>query len=207
VHLLLNSTALPIQQLVGARKKLLVEDAAMLERMVGAYSDAPGTFDQPELFFLMSLGTKRPYRGYPIHTLVCNDATWQAGFGAMADRCGVAVVNLSGYNPSHPGLEYEVRHLLAGGPPKQFVFLYERLTDADAVISSVLALWARLDGEPARTPSLLFVRVPDSQDVGYSVQFHKAITGTGWLAGIHLQREGPYVPVAGRIMRHLSRNL
>jgi hypothetical protein len=113
-------------------------------------------------------------------------------------------VNLSGYNPSHPGLEYEIRHLFSGGPPARFVFVYERTTDADAVISGVLDLWSRLESEPAKVSQLLFLRIPDSQDVGYQMQFQKAIPGTGWMAKAFLDREGEYVPIAPRIVNYMN---
>lgn len=203
VHLLLNSTALSIGQLARATKQLLVGDQATLDRTIAGYSDAAGTYDRPELFVDGSLG-KRVYRGYPIHTLVCNDVVWKPAVHQLAARCDLAVVNLSGYNPSHPGLEYEIRHLFSGGPPSRFVFVYERATDADAVISGVLDLWSRLEREPAKVGELLFLRIPDSQDVGYQLQFQKTMIGTGWLAKVHLGREGEYVPIAPRIVSYLN---
>lgn len=203
VHLLLNSTALSVGQLARSPKDLLVADQETLDRTIARYIDASGTYDRPHLFVDGALG-KRVYRGYPIHTLVCNDLVWKPAVHQLAARCDLAVVNLSGYNPSHPGLEYEIRHLLSGGPPSQFVFVYERTTDADAVISGVLDLWSRLDREPAKVAGLLFLRIPDSQDVGYQMQFQKAMAGTGWLAKIHLGREGEYVPIAPRIVSYLK---
>jgi hypothetical protein len=204
VHLLLNTKALTINQLARGVKNLYVQDEAMLTRAIGGYADAPGDFKRPELFALVSTGAQAKYRGYPIHTLVCVDGVWQAAFHQLAERCEVAVVNLSGYNPIHPGLEYEMRHLLSGGGPRRFVFLYAPTTDADGAIESVLGIWQRLDVPTASVEELIFVRVPASQDVGYNLQFQTAVRGTGWLANIHMGREGEYVPVAGRILGYLE---
>lgn len=207
VHMLLNASALTINQLNHASRDLLIQDSAALRATVDAYTDAAGTYQRPSLFYSMSLGkiSKSVYRGYPIHTLVCTDATWQQAFHLLAARCDLAVVNLSGYNPRHPGLEFEIRHLLSGGGPRRFVFLYERRTDADAVIEAVLSIWSRLPDPVAPAEGLLFLRVPDSQDVGYGTQFQKAATGLGWLANTVQSSEGEYIPIAGRILAELDR--
>lgn len=203
VHLLLNSSALSVGQLMKSPKDLLVADQEALDRTIAGYTDAAGTYDRPKFFMMGSMG-RRVYRGYPIHTLVCNDLVWKPAVQQLAARCDLAVVNLSGYNPSHPGLEYEIRHLFAGGPPSRFVFVYERTTDADAVISGVLDLWSRLESEPAKVTQLFFLRIPDSQDVGYQMQFQKAIRGTGWMAKAFLDSEGEYVPIAPRIVAYMN---
>lgn len=203
VHLLLNSTALTINKLAQA-DKLLVADQAALDASVAAYNDRAGTYPRSNLFMTVEFGKKSIYRGYPIHTLVCTDGVWKPAFRQLAARSRIAIVNLSGFNPSHPGLEFEILHLLAGGPPTRFVFLYERTTDADAVITSVLGLWSRLDAPPAVTPELHFFRIPESQDVGYALQFNKMPRGVGWLGNIHLGREGPYTPIAARILTYLD---
>ena len=199
VHLLLNATALTLGKLMGNLDKLLVSDQSTLDATIAAYDNRVGTYTRPMLFVMGALG-KYDYRGYPIHTLVCNDAVWKPAVHQLAARCDLAVVNLSGFNPSHPGLEYEILHLLSGGPPRQFVFVYERYTDADAVITSVLELWSRLESPPAVTPQLLFIRVPDSQNVGYSVQFKRP----GWAARALMAGEGEYLPVAPRILAYLN---
>jgi hypothetical protein len=204
VHLLLNATALTMNQLAKGAKRLLIADQEALNKTVAGYEDSAGTRQRPEVFYSASLGIKNVYCGYPIHTLVCNDATWQAAFAKLAARCDLAVVNLSGYDPTHPGLEYEIVHLLAGGPPKRFVFLYGPATDADAVITSVQGLWGKVTKDAAEVPELIFVRVPDSQDVGYGMQFNKALKGLGWMADRYAKGEGEYVPVAGRIVKYLE---
>ena len=199
VHLLLNATALTLGKLMGNLDKLLVSDQPTLDATIAAYDNRVGTYTRPMLFVMGALG-KYDYRGYPIHTLVCNDAVWKLAVHQLAARCDLAVVNLSGFNPTHPGLEYEILHLLSGGPPRQFVFVYERYTDADAVITSVLEAWSRLESPPAVTPELLFIRVPDSQNVGYSVQFKRP----GWAARTLMASEGEYLPVAPRIIAYLN---
>lgn len=203
VHLLLNSSALSVRQLAGSISKFLVDDQAKLEATIRGYNDKADTYERPLLFVDGALG-KRPYNGYPIHTLVCNDGVWKPAVNQLAARCDIAVVNLSGYNPNHPGLEYEIHHLLSGGPPRKFFFIYERTTDADAVVTSVLDIWSHLEATPAVTPELIFMRVPDSQDVGYTMQFRKASLGTGWLANVHLDREGEYIPIAPRILTYIN---
>jgi len=203
VHLLLNATALTLGQLTGKLDKLLVADQPTLAATIAAYDDRAGTYDRPMLFVMGALG-KYKYRGFPIHTLVCNDAIWKAAVHQLAARCDLAVVNLSGFNPSHPGLEYEILHLLSGGPPRQFVFLYERYTDADAVISMVLELWSRLEAPPAAIPELLFIRVPDSQRVGYAAQFLPPGKKPGWASRVIISVEGEYSPVAARILAYLD---
>ena len=203
VHLLLNATALRVGQLIGHLDKLLVSDQETLDATVRQYTDAFGTYERPMLFMTGELG-KHPYRGYPIHTLVCNDAVWKPAVHQLAERCDLAVINLSGYNPSHPGLEYEIHHLLSGGPPDKFLFIYERYTDADAVITSVLDAWSHLESQPAVIPELIFLRVPDSQDVGYTLQFRKATRGFGWLTKPFLRSEGEYTPIAARIVTYLN---
>lgn len=207
VHLLLNATALRIGQLMGNLDKLLVADQPTLDATIAAYDDRAGTYPRPMLFITGAFG-KYNYRGFPIHTLVCNDAVWKAAVHQLAARCDLAVVNLSGFNPSHPGLEYEILHLLSGGPPRQFVFLYERYTDADAVIASVLALWddlwSRLESPPATMPELLFIRVPDSQNTGYAVQFLPPGKKPGWMSHVVMEGEGEYSPVAARILAYLN---
>jgi hypothetical protein len=203
VHLLLNSSALSVRQLAGSISKFLVDDQAKLDDTIRGYSDKADTYERPLLFVDGALG-KRPYNGYPIHTLVCNDTVWKPAVHQLAARCDIAVVNLSGYNPNHPGLEYEIHHLLSGGPPSKFFFIYERTTDADAVVTSVLDIWSHLEAAPAVMPELIFMRVPDSQDVGYTMQFRKATIGTGWLANVHLEREGEYIPIAPRILTYLN---
>jgi len=203
VHLLLNATALRIGQLMGDLDKLLVADQSTLDATIAAYDDRAGTYKRPMLFVMGAIG-KYLYRGFPIHTLVCNDAVWKPAVHQLAARCDLAVVNLSGFNPSHPGLEYEILHLLSGGPPRQFVFIYERYTDADAVISMVLELWARLDPRPATTPELLFLRVPDSQNTGYAVQFLPPGKKPGWVVRSMIDREGEYLPIAPRILAYLD---
>jgi hypothetical protein len=203
VHLLLNSSALSVGQLMKSPEDFLVADQESLDRTISEYTDTAGTYDRPKLFVTGTVGS-RVYRGFPIHTLVCNDLVWKPAVHQLAARCDLAVVNLSGYNPTHPGLEYEIRHLFAGGPPSRFVFVYERTTDADAVISGVLDLWSRLEREPANIAQLLFLRIPDSQDVGYQTQFQKAIKGTGWMAKRFLDSEGDYVPIAPRILAYMN---
>ncbi len=207
VHLLLNATALRIGQLMGNLDKLLVADQSTLDATIAAYDDRAGTYKRPMLFVMGALG-KYFYRGFPIHTLVCNDEVWKPAVHQLAARCDLAVVNLSGFNPSHPGLEYEILHLLSGGPPRQFVFLYERYTDADAVITMVLALWdalwSRLDPRPSSTPELLFLRVPDSQNTGYAMQFLPPGKTPNWIVRSMLDREGEYLPIAPRILAYLN---
>jgi hypothetical protein len=204
VHLLLNSTALTINKLADA-DKFLIADQVALDGAVAAYDDRAGTYPRSNLFMTFEAGSKNFYPGYPIHTLICTDGVWKPAFRQLAARSRIAIVNLSGFNPSHPGLEFEILHLLAGGPPTRFVFVYERTTDADAVIASVLNLWSHLDPPPATTPELHFLRIPESQDVGYALQFGKKMPrGFGWLGNIHLDREGPYTPIAGRILTHLK---
>jgi len=207
VHLLLNATALRIGQLTGNLDKLLVADQSTLDATIAAYDDRAGTYKRPMLFVMGAVG-KYFYRGFPIHTLVCNDEVWKPAVHQLAARCDLAVVNLSGFNPSHPGLEYEILHLLSGGPPRQFVFLYERYTDADAVISMVLALWddlwSRIDPRPATTPELLFLRVPDSQNIGYALQFQPPGKKPGWIVRSMIDREGEYLPIAPRILTYLN---
>ena len=206
VHLLVNATSLTLNQLAGGgAQKLIARDEDGLKTRLAAVDEKAGEYQRPDLFMTMSLGGKHPYRGYPIHTMLCADAVWQAAFEGYASRCRLAVVNLSGFNPQHPGLGFEVRHLFAGGPPQQFVFLYSPGTLADAAIDCVLDLWQKLEAEPASLPELLFVRVPDSQDAGYGLQFGGMPMGTGWLAKIQLAREGAYVPVAGRIVEYLRK--
>ncbi len=207
VHMLLNATALTINQLNHASKDLLVQDQAALRSTVQAYTDSADSYLRPNLFYTMSLGkiSKSIYRGYPIHTLVCTDSTWQQAFYLLAERCDLAIVNLSGYNPQHPGLEFEIHHLLSGNGPRRFVFLYERRTDADAVIEAILSIWSRLPNPVAPAEGLLFLRVPDSQDVGYGTQFQKPATGLGWLANTVQSHEGEYIPIAGRILAELDR--
>ena len=203
VHLLLNATALNVGQLMGPLDKLLVSDTANLDRTIGEYNDHPNTYDRPMLFIDGST-SKLHYQGYPIHTLVCNDAVWKPAVHQLAARCDLAVVNLTGYNPQHPGLEYEIHHLFSGGPPSNFVFLYERTTDADAVVTSVLTIWSQLETPPALLPRLIFMRIPSSQDVGYAMQFGKATKGTGWLAKTMMAGEGDYIPIAARIVSYLT---
>ncbi len=203
VHLLLNATALRIGQLTGNLDKLLVADQSTLDATIAAYDDRAGTYKRPMLFVMGALG-KYFYRGFPIHTLVCNDEVWKPAVHQLAARCDLAVVNLSGFNPSHPGLEYEILHLLSGGPPRQFVFLYERYTDADAVISMVLDLWSRLDPRPATTPELLFLRVPDSQNTGYALQFQPPGKKPNWIVRSMIAHEGEYLPIAPRILAYLN---
>jgi len=208
VHLLLNATALRIGQLMGNLDKLLVADQSTLDATIAAYDDRAGTYQRPMLFVMGAIG-KYLYRGFPIHTLVCNDAVWKPAVHQLAARCDLAVVNLSGFNPSHPGLEYEILHLLSGGPPSQFVFLYERYTDADAVITMVLALWdslwSSLESPPTAPPELFFIRVPDSQNIGYAAQFLPPGKKPNWIARSMMAGEGgEYVPVASRILAYLN---
>jgi hypothetical protein len=204
VHLLLNATALRIGQLMGNLDKLLVADQSTLDATISAYEDRVGTYKRPMLFVTGALG-KYLYRGFPIHTLVCSDSVWKPAVHQLAARCDLAVVNLSGFNPSHPGLEYEILHLLSGGPPRQFVFLYERYTDADAVITGVLELWSRLESPPATVPELIFIRVPDSQNTGYAAQFLPPGKKPGWIVRSMMDREGEYLPVAPRILAYVDR--
>jgi hypothetical protein len=76
VHLLLNATALTLGKLMGNLDKLLVSDQPTLDATIAAYDDRVGTYPRPMLFVMGALG-KYNYRGYPIHTLVCNDAVWK----------------------------------------------------------------------------------------------------------------------------------
>lgn len=161
--------------------------------ILGIYLDTPRT---------------RPHIGYSIEVLECDDVQWKPTFQHLAARSDLIIVNLSGYNPRHPALAYEIDHLLRGVPPTRFAFLYDRTTDADALIKSVLDAWSRLEIPPGSpvpsTPELIFIRIPDSQPVGHLLQFSRAGFGTKWLAGFSTRREGPYLPIAGRIFNYLD---
>ena len=205
VHLLLNSTALPLKQLVHPGKDLLLRAPADVDKAIVSYGDSAGTHARPSLFEQIGLLKGSTYLGYPIHTPVCTDGSWEHALHALAERCGLAVVNLSGYDPSHPGLEYEIRHLLSGGPPQQFLFTYDYQTDADAVIDSVLDVWFGLAEPPAAAPTLLFLRTTNAEDENYQAQFRAREEKNPKMKGFYEKKAGDYFPVAGRAVAYLRK--
>jgi hypothetical protein len=203
VHLLLNCSALPIQQLRHAKDSLLMGDPAALNSTVVAYNDAADTYTRPQLFSTMST-TKTHYRGYPIHTLVCTDMLWQDAFHAVAQRSQLAVFNLSGYNPGHPGLEYEIRHVFSGGPPRRCVFVFNRHTDADGAVDSVIETWRKVPEFHNQVKQLVFLRYQDPQNVGYGLQFEAVPRMLAGMARSVAEHEGTYRPTAAAIVQFLN---
>ena len=203
VHLLLNCSALPIQQLRRAKDTLLLGDPKVLTSMVAAYNDAADIYDRPQLFVTLNT-SKTHYRGYPIHTLVCTDTLWQDAFHAVAQRSQLAVFNLSGYNPGHPGLEYEIRHVLSGGPPRRCVFVYNRHTDADGAIDSVIETWRKVPEFHDQVKQLVFLRYQDPQLVGYGQQFQPAPRMLAGMAKSIAEHEGAYRPTGAAIVEFLN---
>jgi hypothetical protein len=205
VHLLLNSSALSLRDLLVNRKHLLLKDGAAVDQRMTAWRDHSGEYLRPSLFGDMGLIAREKYRGYPIHTTVCADRSWKHALHAMAKRCDVAVVNLSGYDPSHPGLEYEIRHLLSGGPPQKFLFIYDSLTDGDAAIDSVLNVWFSLEMPPATPPELFFLRCPDMADNKYFRQFGPKPRSprSQKISKVVDKLMGNFDPIAGRAMTWL----
>lgn len=203
VHLLLNCSALTAGDLRKATG-MLMRDPAELAANVARYTDVSGNHPRPSLF--QTMDRKGPYRGYPIHTLVCTDDVWQNAFHAFAGRTDLAVFNLSGYTPG-AGLEFELRQVLAGGPPKQFVFMYDRYTDADGAIDSVLSVWDEISEYHGTTNKLIFLRYSDPQDVGYGTQFQKPSGLLSGLAARFLRREGDYHPVAGTVSAFVAQDV
>ncbi len=201
LHLLLNCSALPVGQLRRAKDSLLMGDSAALASMVAAYNDAADSYERPQLFSPMGFTAKTHYRGYPIHTLVCTDSLWQEAFHAVAQRSQLAVFNLSGYDPGHPGLEYEIRHVLSGGPPRRCVFVFNRHTNADGAIDSVIETWRKVPEFHDQVKRLVFLRYQDPQSVGYGRQFKAAPKE---MAKIHPADEGPYHPAAAAIVEFLE---
>jgi hypothetical protein len=200
VHFLLNSSAATNRDLRKVRK-ILTRDHQALQKRIAEYEDAAGTYERPA-WFLESHDAEAHYRGYPIHTLVCTDSVWQDAFHAFADRSRLAVFNLSGFQPGHPGLDYELRHVLSGGPPQQFVFLYDRFTEADGAIDSVLRVWERLP-EGKSPDTLVFLRYQDAQLIGYGKQFGEVSFHMRWSVRDYMGPEGPYRPVAGAVVEFM----
>jgi hypothetical protein len=75
-------------------------------------------------------------------------------------KAGLVVVNLSGFTADHPGLAYELVHVLRPPSPAPEVFLIDSLTDADAAIDFVTRAWRTAN---AQDP-LVFVRLPVPAD-------------------------------------------
>jgi hypothetical protein len=203
VHLLLNSTALPLKMLMHPGEKLLATTPESVDALIAGFSDKAGNYPRPNLFQQIGLINRSTYEGYPIHTPVCTDGSWEHALKAMAGRCELAVVNLAGFDPSHPGLEYEIRHLLSGGPPKQFLFTYDEMTDADAAIRSVLDLWMHLPVPPRVSPELLFLRTGKAQTEEYACLFKARAETRANYKKVYSERAGRYVPLAGRVVAYL----
>ncbi len=204
VHMLLNATALPMLTLWRKGKDLLLPDPASVNAWLASFNDKAGSY-LPSGLFGDSLRTKETYLGYPLHTPLCSDGSWEYGLRQLAQRCDLAVVNLSGYDPSHPGLEYELRYLLAGGPPGSFVFMYDHATDADAVIEGVLDVWNEMD-PPATAPELIFVRTmrPEiSMFSAYDAQFEARMEKRKAVKQRYEQEAAKFVPVAARVLAYL----
>jgi hypothetical protein len=195
VHLLLSSAALNVRDMRRGRE-LLTEDRTELTAALGGFSDAPGLLPSPKLY---GAGGKS-YRGYPVHTLVCNDAIWQEAFHALAERSELAVFNLSGYTPNRAGIEYELCHVLRGGPPRSFVFMFDAETDADAAIDWVLRGWENFAGARTGSGPLIFLRYGPGQTYGYLLQFQRS----RWGSVLQRASESEYHPVAGTVMQFLG---
>ena len=206
VHMLLNATALPLKQLVHASKNLLLRDPESVDREIATYTDSAGTYARPTLFEQLGVLKGTTYEGYPIHTPVCTDGSWEHALHTLAKRCDLAVVNLSGYDPTHPGLEYEIHHLLSGGPPRQFFFIYDYGTDADAVIESVLDVWSRLTNPPASAPTLLFLRTGNAENDEYEAQFRSRRETKTAMKKYFGEKAAGYVPVAGRAAAYVRQS-
>ena len=86
VHLLLNCSALPLQQLRRAKDSLLIGDAAALASRVATYNDVADTYERPQLFSTMST-TWTPMdssvKGY--FTTPAGSSNYNALFTASAD--------------------------------------------------------------------------------------------------------------------------
>lgn len=133
---------------------------------------------------------------------MCTDAVWQEAFHALAARSELAVFNLSGYTPNRAGIEYELRHVLRGGPPRSCIFMFDAETDADAVIDWVLRGWERFAGARTSTERLIFLRYGPPQPHGYGLQFQR----WKWAEIPRAALETEYHPVAGTVMQFLSKH-
>jgi hypothetical protein len=201
VNLLMSPSSLSLSALRHA-KDHLVRGNADLEKMMAQYTAAAGDYPRPLLFFNgPGIGKQKPYRGYPIHTPVCTNAMWQAVFQHLTEKSELAVFNLSGFSPEHPGIEFELKHVMSSELPRHWVFMYDRLTDADAAMDGVLRLWEGLDHK-GRNRRLIFLRYAEPQIVGYGNQFHgkRSRLGTAF-SETFLEDEGAYRPVAGSVIQ------
>jgi hypothetical protein len=200
VHMLLNGAAMRSVGAVQDAMKNLLHDRESVARAVAEFKDAAGNYPRLGLFpGAVSLieGKEKHYQGYPIHTLVCTNEVWQHAFQACAERSHFAVFNLSGYQPGHPGIEYEVAQVLRAGQPKHFAFMYDRHTDADAAIDSVLRVWQRLPQHSGKREVLVFLRYQDGQIVGYGKQFGN---NPSWTQRDSVIEEGEYHPIAAAVI-------
>jgi hypothetical protein len=208
VHMLLNATALPLLTLWRKGKDLLLRDPQSVDQWMAGFDDKAGP-QQPSGLFGDTLMKSGTYVGYPLHAPLCSDGSWEHALHQLAGRCELAVVNLSGYDPSHPGLEYEIRHLLAGGPPRKFVFMYDHVTDADAVIESVLSVWNEMEA-PATLPELIFVRALYVEADGvidpYQAQFQARSQKKAAIKQRYEQASKKFVPVAARLVSYMKAN-
>lgn len=198
VHMLLNGSAMPSTEAINEAMKNLVRDRDGVAKAVATFEDGVGTYPRPGLFLGdPGIGSKTGhYRGYPIHTLVCTNEAWRDAFHACAERSHFAVFNLSGYLPGHPGIEYEVAQVLRDGKPQHFVFIYDRHTDADAAIDSVLRVWQRLPERESGTDVLVFLRYQDGQIAGYGHQFGEFAKSFDR----YRKTEGEYHPIAAAVI-------
>ena len=203
LHILLNGSALPLGALRKS-SKLLMNNGKTVREAVSSFKDEAGEYPRPSLFYSgPAIGKKRFYRGYPLHTMVCTNEVWRDAFEACRDRSEFAVFNLSGYQPGHPGIEFEVAHVLTGGKPDRFVFMYDRHTEADAAIDSILRVWQQLPAE-RRPETLVFLRYQDAQPVGYGKQWEQFSGFAAARAELYLESEGEFLPIASEVIDWVS---
>lgn len=86
---------------------------------------------------------------YEIHSMQCNDASWQIALHTLLDMADVVIMDLSGFSPENKGCAYELEALINTLPFEQFILAINEKTDLPYLQHVLQEAWSnRKDSSP-----------------------------------------------------------